>query len=52
LSRGKWATNLEQPTLRHVQKSDTMASATKDDPTRALQGTNQSGSAMKSLKMT
>ncbi|GFV90516.1 15-hydroxyprostaglandin dehydrogenase [Trichonephila clavipes] len=33
-------TNLEQPTLNHVQ-SDTMASAVLADPTRALQGTNR-----------
>ncbi|GFY31419.1 15-hydroxyprostaglandin dehydrogenase [Trichonephila clavipes] len=32
-------TNLEQPTLNHVQ-SDTMASAILADPTRAVQGTN------------
>ncbi|GFU49002.1 15-hydroxyprostaglandin dehydrogenase [Trichonephila clavipes] len=39
-------TNLEQPTLNHVQ-SDTMASAVSADPTRALQGTNRgSGPAM------
>ncbi|GFU99498.1 15-hydroxyprostaglandin dehydrogenase [Trichonephila clavipes] len=39
--------NLEQPTLNHVQ-SDTMASAVLADPTRAIQGTNRgSGSAMK-----
>ncbi|GFV24938.1 15-hydroxyprostaglandin dehydrogenase [Trichonephila clavipes] len=39
-------TNLEQPTLNHVQ-SDTMASAVLDDPTRALQGTNRrNGPAM------
>ncbi|GFV56361.1 uncharacterized protein TNCV_3123571 [Trichonephila clavipes] len=39
-------TNLEQPTLNHVQ-SDTMASAVFADPTRALQGTNRgSGMAM------
>ncbi|GFU62083.1 uncharacterized protein TNCV_4893011 [Trichonephila clavipes] len=39
-------TNLEQPTLNHVQ-SDTLASAVLADPTRALQGTNRgSGSAM------
>ncbi|GFX70384.1 uncharacterized protein TNCV_249061 [Trichonephila clavipes] len=40
------STNLEQPTLNHVQ-SDTMASAVLADPTRALQGTNRgSGPAM------
>ncbi|GFX08436.1 transposable element Tcb1 transposase [Trichonephila clavipes] len=40
-------TNLEQPTLNHVQ-SDTMASAVLAVPTRALQGTNRgSGPAMK-----
>ncbi|GFS47131.1 15-hydroxyprostaglandin dehydrogenase [Trichonephila clavipes] len=33
-------TNLEQPTLNHVQ-SDTMASAVLADPTRALQRTNR-----------
>ncbi|GFW32302.1 15-hydroxyprostaglandin dehydrogenase [Trichonephila clavipes] len=33
-------TNLEQPTLNHVQR-DTMASAVLADPTRALQGTNR-----------
>ncbi|GFY04751.1 15-hydroxyprostaglandin dehydrogenase [Trichonephila clavipes] len=33
-------TNLEQPTLNHVQ-SDTMASAVLADPTRALQETNR-----------
>ncbi|GFV19727.1 uncharacterized protein TNCV_479531 [Trichonephila clavipes] len=33
------STNLEQPTLNHVQ-SDTMASTVLADPTRALQGTN------------
>ncbi|GFX25889.1 15-hydroxyprostaglandin dehydrogenase [Trichonephila clavipes] len=33
-------TNLEQPTLNHIQ-SDTMASAVLADPTRALQGTNR-----------
>ncbi|GFY08678.1 15-hydroxyprostaglandin dehydrogenase [Trichonephila clavipes] len=33
-------TNLEQPTLNHVQ-SDTMASAVLADPPRALQGTNR-----------
>ncbi|GFU88296.1 hypothetical protein TNCV_846891 [Trichonephila clavipes] len=33
-------TNLEQPTLNHVQ-SDTMASAVLADPTRAVQGTNR-----------
>ncbi|GFW11024.1 15-hydroxyprostaglandin dehydrogenase [Trichonephila clavipes] len=39
-------TNLEQPTLNHVQ-SDTMASAVLADPTRALHGTNRgSGLAM------
>ncbi|GFT08230.1 putative DD41D transposase [Trichonephila clavipes] len=39
-------TNLEQPTLNHVQ-SDTMAPAVLADPTRALQGTNRgSGPAM------
>ncbi|GFY10569.1 15-hydroxyprostaglandin dehydrogenase [Trichonephila clavipes] len=39
-------TNLEQPTLNHVQ-SDTMASAVLADLTHALQGTNQgNGSAM------
>ncbi|GFT63856.1 15-hydroxyprostaglandin dehydrogenase [Trichonephila clavipes] len=39
-------TNLEQPTLNHVQ-SDTMASAVLVDLTRALQGTNRgSGPAM------
>ncbi|GFV04440.1 15-hydroxyprostaglandin dehydrogenase [Trichonephila clavipes] len=39
-------TNLEQPTLNHVQ-SDTMASSVLDDPTLALQGTNRgSGKAM------
>ncbi|GFW00325.1 uncharacterized protein TNCV_4355221 [Trichonephila clavipes] len=39
-------TNLEQPTLNHVQ-SDTMASSVLADPTRALQGTNRgSGPAM------
>ncbi|GFV15208.1 15-hydroxyprostaglandin dehydrogenase [Trichonephila clavipes] len=40
-------TNLEHPTLNHVQ-SDTMASAVLADLTRALQGTNRvSGMAMK-----
>ncbi|GFU14595.1 15-hydroxyprostaglandin dehydrogenase [Trichonephila clavipes] len=39
-------TNLEQPTLNHVQ-SDTMASAVLADPKRALHGTNRgSGPAM------
>nr|GFU43832.1 15-hydroxyprostaglandin dehydrogenase [Trichonephila clavipes] len=39
-------TNLEQPTLNHVQR-DTMASAVLADLTRALQGTNRgSGPAM------
>ncbi|GFV74700.1 15-hydroxyprostaglandin dehydrogenase [Trichonephila clavipes] len=39
-------TNLEQPTLNHVQ-SDTMESAVLADPTCALQGTNRgSGPAM------
>ncbi|GFX10755.1 15-hydroxyprostaglandin dehydrogenase [Trichonephila clavipes] len=39
-------TNLEKPTLNHVQ-SDTMASALLADSTRALQGTNRgSGPAM------
>ncbi|GFS59604.1 uncharacterized protein TNCV_2581191 [Trichonephila clavipes] len=39
-------TNLEHPTLNHVQ-SDTMASAVLADPTRALQGTHRgSGPAM------
>ncbi|GFT85855.1 hypothetical protein TNCV_3255121 [Trichonephila clavipes] len=39
-------TNLEQPTLNHVQ-SDTMVSAVLADLTRALQGTNrESGSVM------
>ncbi|GFW83564.1 15-hydroxyprostaglandin dehydrogenase [Trichonephila clavipes] len=39
-------TNLEQPTLNHVQ-SETMASAVLADPTRAIQGTNRgSGPAM------
>ncbi|GFT41970.1 15-hydroxyprostaglandin dehydrogenase [Trichonephila clavipes] len=39
-------TNLEQPTLNHIQ-SDTMACAVLADPTRALQGTNRgSGPAM------
>ncbi|GFV89733.1 hypothetical protein TNCV_827251 [Trichonephila clavipes] len=33
-------TNLEQPTLNHVQ-SNTMASAVLADPTRALQGKNR-----------
>ncbi|GFU16543.1 15-hydroxyprostaglandin dehydrogenase [Trichonephila clavipes] len=33
-------TNLEQPTLNHVQ-SDTMASAVLHDPTRALHGSNR-----------
>ncbi|GFV70335.1 uncharacterized protein TNCV_4797541 [Trichonephila clavipes] len=43
-------TNLEQPTLNHVQ-SDTMASTVLADPTRALQGTNQgSGSAMEEFE--
>ncbi|GFU66810.1 15-hydroxyprostaglandin dehydrogenase [Trichonephila clavipes] len=46
LSRGRWATNLEQITINHVQ-SDTMTSAVLTDPTRALQGTNRgSGPAM------
>ncbi|GFU46662.1 hypothetical protein TNCV_1546701 [Trichonephila clavipes] len=39
-------TNLEQPTLNHVER-DTMASAVLADPTRARQGTNRgSGPAM------
>ncbi|GFT20738.1 uncharacterized protein TNCV_3847811 [Trichonephila clavipes] len=39
-------TNLEQPTLNHVQ-SDTLPSTVLADPTRALQGTNRgSGPAM------
>ncbi|GFU49532.1 15-hydroxyprostaglandin dehydrogenase [Trichonephila clavipes] len=39
-------TNIEQPTLNHVQ-SNTMASAVSADPTRALQGKNRgSGSVM------
>ncbi|GFX03528.1 15-hydroxyprostaglandin dehydrogenase [Trichonephila clavipes] len=39
-------TNLEQPTLNHVQ-SDIMASAVSADPTRAIQGTNRgNGTAM------
>ncbi|GFY13451.1 uncharacterized protein TNCV_1803221 [Trichonephila clavipes] len=43
-------TNLEQPTLNHVQ-SDTMAFAVLADPTRALQGTNRgSGPAMEESK--
>ncbi|GFY25404.1 15-hydroxyprostaglandin dehydrogenase [Trichonephila clavipes] len=43
-------TNLEQPTLNHVQ-SDTMASAVLSNPTRALQGTNRgSGPAMEESK--
>ncbi|GFX76494.1 15-hydroxyprostaglandin dehydrogenase [Trichonephila clavipes] len=33
-------TNLEQPSLNHVQ-SNTIASAVLDDPTHALQGTNR-----------
>ncbi|GFU09669.1 uncharacterized protein TNCV_5027161 [Trichonephila clavipes] len=45
-------TNLEQPTLNHVQ-NDTMTTAVLADPTRALQGTNRgSGRPWKSLKMT
>ncbi|GFT14694.1 15-hydroxyprostaglandin dehydrogenase [Trichonephila clavipes] len=40
------STNLEQPTLNHVQ-SDTMTSAVLADPPRALHGTNRgSGPAM------
>ncbi|GFU62890.1 15-hydroxyprostaglandin dehydrogenase [Trichonephila clavipes] len=43
-------TNLEQPTLNHVQ-SDTMASAVLVDTTSALKGTNRgSGPAMKESK--
>ncbi|GFU12102.1 15-hydroxyprostaglandin dehydrogenase [Trichonephila clavipes] len=43
-------TNLEQPTLNHVQ-NDTMASAVLADPTRALQGTNRgSGLAMEEFE--
>ncbi|GFU24466.1 15-hydroxyprostaglandin dehydrogenase [Trichonephila clavipes] len=43
-------TNLEQPTLNHIQ-SDTMASAFLADPTRALQGTNWgSGPALEKSK--
>ncbi|GFX86998.1 15-hydroxyprostaglandin dehydrogenase [Trichonephila clavipes] len=43
-------TNLEQPTLNHVQR-DTMASAVLADLTRALQGTNRvSGPAMEESK--
>ncbi|GFX70871.1 uncharacterized protein TNCV_1688541 [Trichonephila clavipes] len=43
-------TNLEQPTLNHVQ-SDTMASAVLADPPRALQGINRgSGLAMEESK--
>ncbi|GFX51877.1 sodium- and chloride-dependent glycine transporter 2 [Trichonephila clavipes] len=44
------STNLEQPTLNHVQ-SNTMASAALSDPTRALQGTNLgSGPVMEESK--
>ncbi|GFU99224.1 hypothetical protein TNCV_3074931 [Trichonephila clavipes] len=43
-------TNLEQPTLNHVQ-SDTMASAVLADLTRGLQGTNRgSGTAIEKLE--
>ncbi|GFU85419.1 15-hydroxyprostaglandin dehydrogenase [Trichonephila clavipes] len=47
LSEADGPTNLEQPSLSHVQ-SDTMASAVLADFTRALRGTNRwSGQAMK-----
>ncbi|GFW27532.1 15-hydroxyprostaglandin dehydrogenase [Trichonephila clavipes] len=46
LSEADGPTNLQNPTLNHVQ-SDTMASAVLADPTRALQGPNRgSGPAM------